>query len=149
MDNSYASIVPNGRKRKAHPPSDMTTKFFRSPEIKSMSTQPSATESPEIKVQPSLSEGDNNLSSSSEINPLSFSFSSPEANIISSPKMKHKSEIDVKSCQCCICNFTCYRIVDLIKHYNKVHNKTLKICQKTFDNEEEFKMWKEKIEKNF
>ena len=147
MDHSYASIVVNGRKRKAHPQSDMTTKCFRSPEIKCMSTQPSATESPEIKVQPSPSEGDNNLSSSPEINPLSLSFSSPETNIISSPEIKHKSEIDVKSCQCCICNFTCYRIVDLIKHYNKMHNKTLKICQKTFDNEEEFKIWKEKIEK--
>ena len=63
MDHSNASIVLNGRKRKAHPQSDMTTKFFRSPEIKCMSTQPSATESPEIKVQPSPSEGDNNLSS--------------------------------------------------------------------------------------
>ena len=149
MDHSYASIVSNGRKRKAHPPSDMTTKFFRSPEFKCMSTQPSVTESPEIKVQPSPSEGDSNLSSSPEINPLSFSFSAPETNIISSPEMKHKSEIDVKSCQCCICNFTCYRIIDLIKHYNKVHNKTLKICRKTFDNEEEFKIWEEKIEKNF
>ena len=51
-------------------------------------------------------------------------------------------------CKCNLCPFSAHQVHELVVHYNSKHNMKFNVNSKSFNNQEEFILWKNEIEKN-